>query len=741
MTTSAATARIWRGAWPPLLCAALSLSGAATPAAARSYFNRVASFPVAANLPSGAPRNAETAAEIVAATPDGKTLVYTDSPLKALGLIDISDPAAPKPGGVIQMTHAPTSVAMGGRVAYVALNASESYTEPAGALAAVDIDARYERERCDLGGQPDSVAIAPDGGFLAIAVENERNEKFEDGAIPQLPAGFLTILPLKPDGALDCAAMKQVSLLGLAEVAGADPEPEFVDVNQANQIVVSLQENNHIVVVSKDGAVLSHFSAGAVDLVDADIDSDGALTFRGGQPQTPREPDGVQWLADGRIVTANEGDYDGGGRGFSIFSRAGDLLFESGPAFEHWMARIGHFPDKRASRRGAEPETVETARFGDQEYIFVAAERASAIAVYRDGAAAPEPIQVLPTGVGPEGLLALPDRALLVAANEADLREKGGPGSYVTIYAYQDAPPSYPDLIAEQDLEGRPIGWGALSGLTADPKIAGKLYAVSDGFYAAQPSIFEIDANRIPAAEITRRILVTQDGAAAPKLDLEGIAADGAGGFWLASEGDLAKEIPHRLLHVDETGAILREIPFPVSLLAQETRFGAEGIALHDAALWIVLQREWRDDPTGLVKLLRFDLATGAWSAVHYPLEPVLTGWVGLSEIAIHGDYAYVIERDNQIGAAARIKRLYRVPLADLAKAAPLGETPPLVRKELARDFLPDLTATGGFALDKIEGFTVDAAGVGYAVTDNDGVDGSSGETLFFSIGPLPGDK
>ena len=58
-----------------------------------------------------------------------------------------------------------------------------------------------------------------------------------------------------------------------------------------------------------------------------------------------------------------------------------------------------------------------------------------------------------------------------------------------------------------------------------------------------------------------------------------------------------------------------------------------------------------------------------------------------------------------------------------------------MVRKELVHDFLADLTALNGFAVDKIEGFAFDAAGEGFAVTDNDGVDDSSGETYFFSIG------
>ena len=75
--------------------------------------------------------------------------------------------------------------------------------------------------------------------------------------------------------------------------------------------------------------------------------------------------------------------------------------------------------------------------------------------------------------------------------------------------------------------------------------------------------------------------------------------------------------------------------------------------------------------------------------------------------------------------------------LADLKPAA-LGGELPVVKKEEVRDLIPDLKgATNGFVVDKVEGFAIDAAGNGFVMTDNDGVDGSSGETLFFGIGPM----
>ena len=109
---------------------------------------------------------------------------------------------------------------------------------------------------------------------------------------------------------------------------------------------------------------------------------------------------------------------------------------------------------------------------------------------------------------------------------------------------------------------------------------------------------------------------------------------------------------------------------------------------------------------------------------------------MGLSEITVKGDWAYIVERDNQIADKAVTKKLYRVAVSQLVPVA-LGETLPVVSKELVRDLLPDLGVLNGYAVDKVEGFAIDAAGKGWVVTDNDGVDDSSGETLFWSIGEV----
>ena len=96
-----------------------------------------------------------------------------------------------------------------------------------------------------------------------------------------------------------------------------------------------------------------------------------------------------------------------------------------------------------------------------------------------------------------------------------------------------------------------------------------------------------------------------------------------------------------------------------------------------------------------------------------------------------------MIERDNGFGARA-VKTLQTFSVKGL-KPAVIGATEiPTVTKTLLRDLTPDLMKAGGYGLDKVEGMTVDKAGNLFVVTDNDGVDDSSGETQFFAFGPLP---
>lgn len=714
-----------------LLTAASALALLASPAVADS-FNRIASFPVLANMAEGEDKTRVSSAEIISASDDGNTLIYTDSPLGVVGLIDISDAKAPKPLGNIALNGEPTTAHIIAGKAFVGVNTSQSYTVPSGRLAVIDMATAKEVASCDLGGQPDSVAVAPDGSFLAVAIENERDEEAGDGGLPQMPAGYVVKLPLA-EGAVDCATLQKIDLTGLAEIGGEDPEPEFVDINAAGEIVVTLQENNHIVVIGADGAVASHFSAGTVALENIDTKSDGKLAFTAKTDPIPREPDAVKWIDGTHFATSNEGDWKGGTRGFTIWKTDGTIVYDSGNTLEHAIVEIGHYPEKRSKAKGVEIEGMEFARFGDVPYLFVLSERGSIVAAYDvSDLSAPKLRQLLPSGVSPEGAVAIPSRNLLATANEADLGEDGAARAHVMIYQLSDAAPSYPMLTSAG--ADRLIGWGALGALASVEGREGRLFAASDSVYGNMPSIYEIDITQNPA-KIIGQSLITRDGQPAQKLDVEGITSDGKGGFWLANEGYAEKLVPHAILQVNEKGEIKKEISLPVELLAHQTRFGAEGIAKVGDTLWVAMQREWGDDPKGQVKLLAYNLETEEWGGVAYPLEPKGEGWMGLSELTVNGEYAYIIERDNLIGDKAAVKKIFRVKLADL-KPAPLGAALPVVAKEEVHDLIPALKSlTNGYVVDKVEGLAFDHAGNAWVITDNDGVDDSSGETLFWNAG------
>jgi hypothetical protein len=501
-------------------------------------------------------------------------------------------------------------------------------------------------------------------------------------------------------------------------------------VNAAGDIVVTLQENNHIVVLSSAGEVLSHFSAGAVDLEGIDAtDEQAALIFTESLSAVPREPDGIQWIDTDHFVTANEGDMDGGSRGFTVFRKDGTVVYESGPSFEHAIVQIGHYPDRRSDAKGVEPEGMEFATFGGTPYLFLLSERSSVVGVYdMTDPANPALKQLLPSGISPEGAVAIPGRNLLATANEFDGIEDGAARAHVMLFAYQEAPAVYPHLTSD-GMETL-TGWGAISGMAADSD--GTIWAVNDSFYGFQPTIFHIDPGQTPA-RIVRAIPVTRKGRPAQLMDIEGIALDGEGGFYVVNEGRLDRGILHAINHVRADGEIAATIPFPKELMAVERRFAAEGIAKVGDTLWIALQREFDDDPENHVKLVSYNLETGEWGAVHYPKAAPATGWVGLSEITAHGDHIYVVERDNQIGAAAVTKKIYRIPAAEMVPAA-LGGDLPVVSKEEVRDLLPDLTSTGSYVLDKVEGLAIMEDGTVWVSTDNDGVDDHSGETMFWSF-------
>jgi hypothetical protein len=740
------------GAASPASSSGGEVSGAGFSHGAR--FRRIATFPVYRN---NADPGVETVAEIIDVTPDGRTLVYTDAPLEQIGFVNITRPDDPQPGGTVPVGGEPTSVATTKKYALASVNTSESYTSPSGRLAVIDVAARTEVHSIDLAGQPDSIKISPDGRYAAIVIENERDEDIEvdgvEGGLPQPPPGLLQIVRLV--GPPTAWTVRDVDLTGLAEIAPDDPEPEFVDINQRNLAVVTLQENNHLVVVHlPSGQIVNHFSAGTVDLTGIDTVEDGVIDPTGSLSDVPREPDAVSWIDQFRFATANEGDLFGGSRGFTVFGVSGHIYSDSGNEVEHLAIRYGQYPEDRSENKGAEPEGVEHGRFGGKQQLFVASERGNFVAVYDVGRAdRPRFLQFLPTAIGPESVLAIPKRGLLVVTSEAD-DPPFGVRTGISIYRYSSRGAEYPQLASVDGPGGAPISWGALSGLVADPHDSRRVLAVSDSAYS-QGFVYEIDTKRSPALIVGRTTVQGGSG----DFDFEGITVAPDGTRWIASEGNAGDSRPNRLLQVDDAGQVLTEVGLPPEVLACRAAStnrgslgaGFEGVTAVPAdggyLLYVAQQRGWDyttpdcealdDDPEGndsgepgWTRIWVYDPATGEWSHIPYQLEPVPANaaWVGLSEITALDDGRFMlIERDNLSGDFSELKWLTFVDLDGS-----------VVRNDkLHRDLLPPLAADNGWFTDKPEGAAVTRNGQVFVVTDNDGLDDSTGETQFLRLGSL----
>lgn len=719
---------------------------------AQDRYHRTATYPVYLNKPAEDPVDKETVAEISTVTPDGNTVIYTDAAAKRIGFLDITDPAKPIGKGTLSLTELghkddqPTSVAaVQDHVLVVVDTTGGDFAHPSGRVDIVRISDRTRVHSIDLGGQPDSIAISPDGSFAAIAMENQRNEEFtppgkEEGDLPQPPTGFVQLIDLK--GAPDTWTPRKVDFdVDAARQAGLDTpedlEPEYVSINSRGQVAVTLQENNGIAVIDgRTGSVTKIFSAGSQSVTGIDTKEDAAIDQTGSITDVPREPDAIGWIGDDYFATANEGDWKGGTRGWTIFNAdTGKVVWDAGNSFEQLAVRTGLHIEGRAEAKGPEPEGLAITTIGGRPVALIASERSNFVAGYDvSEPAAPRFRQILPTTPGPEGVLPIPSRNLLAISSEADDAEARVRAS-VNLYGYGDAfkaegTSDFPSIVSG-DIDGVPIGWGALGALSADPRDDNRLYTATDIAYGPA-RILGVDVSQKPAL-IDTELTVTENGKPVT-LDTEGVSARPDGGFVLAVEGEDGPG--NQIVYVAADGRIEKRVPLPKGIAAQLGSNGLEGVAVDGDSVWVALQRELKSDPKGVIRIGRYTPDGDTWDWFGYQLDSTTTkdDWIGVSEITVHNGELLILERDKLNGPDAHLKALYRVAIPE--GAGQTGEKLKVLPKTLARNLLPDLQTTNGYVQEKVEGFAIAGNQKLYVVTDNDGLDDANGETVFLDLGP-----
>ena len=347
------------------------------------------------------------------------------------------------------------------------------------------------------GDKPEGLSLLPDG---RLAVLNDNDFGLLDEDIP----GDGTV-PLNPE-----PVPVVLGLIDFSESNQIDPSDRDDGINLGNWPVFGLLQPDSIASFVIEGKTY-YVTADEGDARGYDeLDEEARV----GDDEYVLDPDvfDVAALEDdaaiGRLTVTtedgdidNDGDYDqifaNGGRSFSIWDAAGNLVFNSGDSIERETAdlipdnfnsnRDENTFDDRSDNSGPEPEAITTGVLGDKTYTFVGLERTGGIMVYdvsnptspdfvqympnRDftvefdtnanGDPDPTPEQLSAAGdLGPEGFQFISPEdspngeALLVVANEIS--------GTTTVYEFS------PD----QDIPGTP-GDNNLEGGTGDDNIDG----------------------------------------------------------------------------------------------------------------------------------------------------------------------------------------------------------------------------------------------------------------------------
>lgn len=732
-------------------------------------FRRIGFFPSCAQIDPNCNTDVLSNADIIDVSSDGQTLVYVDSARRGLGFIDISDPSNPQADGFMPLNQNVASVAVRGNFALVTQILPRDDFSTNGNVAVIDIAARSLSRSIELGGEPDSIAVSPDQNFAAVAVENEGNATQDPGG--ELPFGFVMIINTQDDDPASWTTQR-VAINGPLSGDLNGTEPEFVDINEDNIIAVTLQENNRLVLIdAASGNITLNVDLGSTNLTGVDLDDERPRQIQQNETSglLQRQPDAVAWVNSQSLVTVNEGDRDDSGtRDFTVFDLNGEELFTAGNSLDQAVAGIGHYPDRRSDEQGNEPESADVGVFGDERFLFVSSERSSVVFVYNI-ADAENPVlkQILPAATSPEGVKAIPERSLLAVASEEDIRGEYRAG--VTLYDIANQSQSFPHIQSVDRADGTPIPWGAISGITGDLSNSNAAYSIEDGFFGFN-RILEFDLSTTPIT-LSREIQITDPNALIDdlpiastqssgdvfdgedrdelrnadgtiNLDFEGIAQVNGGGFWLAAEGDGTVGSPlfdpidsrNRIFQTDANGVIVDIISLPNDVDLIQRDEGFSGIAQIGNRLVVPFEAQWNNEVN--VRLGIYDLGTDTWSFVFYPLENIISqngGTIGLyGAAAIDDDNILILERDDQGGPDAALKRLYRVNLAGVND----GD---IITKTLERDLIPsgDLDDPGGQVLPFYEGVTINADGNVLIINDNNGTEDGNGETRLINLGAL----
>ena len=384
-------------------------------------------------------------AEIVASTPNGKTLVVTEGSNGSISIISVgkdADVSVQKQVSFKELSSLAevTSVAISpnGKYALVTVRTGDDLNNAnKGFVAVVDIKEGKTVQNYPVGIGPDAIALSPDGKTAVISNEDEEGDPANDNEIDFSKVkrpGTISVIKFKGGDYLQGEHTEiklDLSRTGNHVTYPQDPQPEYVSISpDGTMAAVTLQENNAIAVIDLDRVQIKNTFGLGLTKHKADLKNDGKVSITQDMVARP-EADGVVWSPDGRyLITANEGDLgknefkDGiksGGRNIMVWDLDGKVVYDSMHLIDSVLAEAGLYPDSRSDRRGSEVENLTVGSIDDNPVLAVASERGNAVLFFDiTDVTKPELIQVVAAGgKGPEGISQVGDRDMFVTADEA----------------------------------------------------------------------------------------------------------------------------------------------------------------------------------------------------------------------------------------------------------------------------------------------------------------------------------
>jgi hypothetical protein len=256
------------------------------------------------------------------------------------------------------------------------------------------------------------------------------------------------------------------------------------------------------------------------------------------------------------------------------------------------------------------------------------------------------------------------------------------------------------------------------SGLAFDGR-DGLAWMITDRFNRAKDWRLRLVRVRLTsdAAEVAEVVPLREQGVplTGADLDPEDVAVSPDGSLWVCEESKPS------LLRVSRRGEVEERVEPPPAVQDRVDDRGFEGCAVGAGGrvVYAILQSGVKSEPDRLNTLLAaYDVVEKTWALYPYRLDDPRTydypedvrGTAGACALAAAGgNDLYVLERDNQAGDNARLKRIYKVSVPPSPPATPLPKT-----------LVLDLAALG-YKKEKAEGLAMIDARTLLVANDNDG--------------------